>query len=55
VGEDLGARRRQLHVGHRIVILEPEKLGRGIWRLCFVLFLTIAGLTLIGWALQRVI
>jgi hypothetical protein len=35
-------------VGNRIVIIDLDRLGRGIWKFFFVIFLTIAFMALVG-------
>ena len=35
-------------MGNRIVIIDLDRLGRGIWKFFFVIFLTIAFMALVG-------
>lgn len=55
MGEDLGPRGRKLPLGDRRVSRDPvETLFRGIWKLVFVVVVTLAVLFAIGWVIQAV-
>jgi hypothetical protein len=41
-------------VGDRVVIIDLDRLGRGIWKFFFVVFLTIAAMAAIGWIVRSV-
>lgn len=53
MGEDPRPRRRQLGVRDRAVTREAvEALFRGVWKLAFVLVLTLAVLFAVGWVVR---
>jgi hypothetical protein len=35
-------------VGDRVVIIDLDRLGRGVWKFLFVVFLTIASMAVVG-------
>ncbi len=41
-------------MGDRIVIIDLDQLGRGIWKFFFVIFLTIVFMAAVGWIVSSV-
>ena len=42
-------------MGNRVVIIDLDQLGRGIWKFFFVVFLTIALMAAVGWIIGSLV